>query len=70
MPQVTPSIKSVPSSREPGSAMGSAEDSTDFNKGVSIAIDSDMEHKKISDISKHVLSVSVDYKTSRPQYVT
>lgn len=30
VPQVTPSVESVPSSRAPGSAMGSAKDSTDF----------------------------------------
>lgn len=35
------------------------------SKGVSTAMGSDMEHKNISDISKHVLNVSVDYKTSK-----
>lgn len=32
---------------------------------TAMALGSDMKHKKIPDISKHVLNVSVDYKTSK-----
>lgn len=60
-------VESVPKSRVPGNTTASAKDSTDFlNKrgSTAMSIVSDMKHKKILDISKHLFSVSVGNPTS------
>lgn len=65
--QMTLRVESVPKSRVPGNTTGSAKDSTDFlNKrgSTAMSIVSDMKHKKILDISKHLFSVSVGNPTS------